>query len=58
MAVVSDRKQQYERRLAEMSKMAEGGTGMETGDLEAEVQQLKMMIKDEEAKMEKYKVWS
>lgn len=41
-----------------MSKMAEGGTGMETGDLEAEVQQLKMMIKDEEAKMEKYKVWS
>lgn len=55
MAVVTDRRMQYETRLAEITRLAEE-SGMETSDLNAESHKLRMLIKDEEAKMEKYKI--
>ena len=51
MAIVSDRKQLYEKRLSELTS-----GGMETDDLTSEIKQLQMMIKDEETKMDRYKV--
>ncbi|WAR30524.1 UCHL5-like protein [Mya arenaria] len=56
MAIVSDRKMCYEKKLAELCSLAEGG-GMETDLLKSQVSQLKMLIGDEERKMKKYQVF-
>ncbi|XP_052790500.1 ubiquitin carboxyl-terminal hydrolase isozyme L5-like [Mya arenaria] len=55
MAIVSDRKMCYEKKLAELCSLAEGG-GMETDLLKSQVSQLKMLIGDEERKMKKYQM--
>ncbi|KAL5012655.1 hypothetical protein ScPMuIL_011206 [Solemya velum] len=54
MAVVSDRKDLYEKRLDELKKQMTGG--METDDLQAEMNQLHFFIQEEEHKMKNYKI--
>ncbi|KAK3088786.1 hypothetical protein FSP39_023697 [Pinctada imbricata] len=51
MAIVSDRKLQYEKQIKELQE-----TGMETDTAQAEINQLRIMIQDEEMKMKRYKI--
>ncbi|XP_053380639.1 ubiquitin carboxyl-terminal hydrolase isozyme L5-like [Mercenaria mercenaria] len=55
MAIVSDRKACYEKRLQELIAQTETG-GMETDLLKSQVNQLQMLVAEEERKMKKYKV--
>ncbi|XP_064649694.1 ubiquitin carboxyl-terminal hydrolase isozyme L5-like isoform X2 [Lineus longissimus] len=54
MAIVSDRKTTYQKRLDLLSKQVQD-SGMDTNDVHAEVTHLKMMILEEEKKMLRYK---
>lgn len=55
MAIVTDRKQVYEKRLNELNSQLED-TGMETEDIAREVSELNMLIRQEEEKIRKYKI--
>lgn len=55
MAIVSDRKLCYEKRLQELCAQTEVG-GMETDLLKSQISQLQMLVAEEERKMKKYKV--
>lgn len=55
MALVSDRKLIYERKIAEIQKQMEE-SGMETDLQQAEIQKLKMLIADEEKKKKQYQI--
>lgn len=55
MAIVSDRKMCYEKKLKELTKKSET-SGMETDLIQSQISQLQMHIKDEERKMKKYKI--
>ncbi|KAK2193901.1 hypothetical protein NP493_6g05035 [Ridgeia piscesae] len=54
MAIVSDRKMIYQRRIDEILKKTQE-SGMETDELTSEIHQLQILMKDEEMKMQKYK---
>ncbi|ESO84586.1 hypothetical protein LOTGIDRAFT_236234 [Lottia gigantea] len=54
MAVVSDKKMSYEKKMAELSKQAES-SGMMTDNVQSEITKLKMLIAEEEDKMNRYK---
>ncbi|XP_067686534.1 ubiquitin carboxyl-terminal hydrolase isozyme L5-like [Haliotis asinina] len=55
MAVVSDKKMMYEKKLKELSNKMESG-GMVTDDIQSELTQLTVLIQEEEMKMKRYKV--
>lgn len=55
MAIVSDRKMTYSRRIEEITKQIQAG-GMETDDLHSEVSKLQMLIQEEDNKIQRYKV--
>ncbi|KAK7111422.1 ubiquitin carboxyl-terminal hydrolase isozyme L5-like [Littorina saxatilis] len=55
MAVVSDRKMSYEKKLAEIQQKVDQG-GMDTDDLQAEISRLTFLIQDEEKKGNQYKI--
>ncbi|XP_060603819.1 ubiquitin carboxyl-terminal hydrolase isozyme L5-like [Ruditapes philippinarum] len=55
MALVSDRKACYEKRLQELFAQTETG-GMETDLVKSQISQLQMLVADEERKMKKYKI--
>jgi ubiquitin carboxyl-terminal hydrolase L5 len=56
MALISDKKMIFERRLQELQSQMSSESSMEDDSSHAEVNQLKTMIADEEAKMQRYKV--
>lgn len=55
MALISDRRVQYEKRIAELTKTVEEA-GMETEEVQMELHRYQMQLQDEEAKIAKYKV--
>ncbi|XP_046391220.1 ubiquitin carboxyl-terminal hydrolase isozyme L5 [Ischnura elegans] len=55
MAIVSDRKLNYEKRIQSIQKQMEEG-GMETDAQQAELSRLRMLIEEEEAKMKLYRI--
>ncbi|KAJ8300244.1 hypothetical protein KUTeg_021763 [Tegillarca granosa] len=55
MAIVSDRKSMYERRIQELTTQIED-SGMETDSVQSQINQLHLLIQDEELKMKRYKV--
>ncbi|KAG8224117.1 hypothetical protein J437_LFUL001811 [Ladona fulva] len=55
MAIVSDRKLNYEKRIVNIQKQIEE-CGMETDAQQAEMSRLKMLIEEEEAKMKLYRI--
>ncbi|RUS87607.1 hypothetical protein EGW08_004652 [Elysia chlorotica] len=55
MALVSDRKREYSKRLKELSSMVES-SGMESSDVQSEISRLGQMIMEEERKEQQYKV--
>ncbi|KAH3798348.1 ubiquitin carboxyl-terminal hydrolase isozyme L5-like [Dreissena polymorpha] len=55
MAIVSDRRMSYERRIQELCAQAEIG-GMETDLIKSQISELRMLVSDEERKMKKYQV--
>ncbi|XP_041374468.1 ubiquitin carboxyl-terminal hydrolase isozyme L5-like [Gigantopelta aegis] len=54
MAVVSDKKMMYEKKLKELTSKLEGGS-MESDTLEAEISRLTCLIQEEDQKMKRYK---
>ncbi|XP_076352443.1 ubiquitin carboxy-terminal hydrolase L5 isoform X3 [Tachypleus tridentatus] len=54
MAIISDRKMIYQRKLEDLTSQLESG-GMETDELQQEINKIHDMIADEESKMNKYK---
>jgi len=54
MAIISDRRMIYERQLKELNKVLKDS--LDTDTLKAEINQLKIMIEEEEAKMKRYRV--
>lgn len=55
MAVMSDRRTKYQKRIDEINQLIQNGT-METDDLHSEISKLELLIKDEQNKMDKYKI--
>ncbi|XP_071443579.1 ubiquitin carboxyl-terminal hydrolase isozyme L5 [Hetaerina americana] len=55
MAIVSDRKLNYEKRIQTIQKQMEDG-GMETDAQQTELSRLRMLIDEEEAKMKLYRI--
>ncbi|XP_052091497.1 ubiquitin carboxyl-terminal hydrolase isozyme L5-like [Mytilus californianus] len=55
MAVVSDRKTLYEKKILELTSLMED-SGMETDNLQTEISHLHDLIQEEENKMKRYKV--
>ncbi|XP_063244882.1 ubiquitin carboxyl-terminal hydrolase isozyme L5 [Bacillus rossius redtenbacheri] len=55
MAIVSDRKANYEKKIAQIQKKIEE-SGMDTDVQQSEITKLQLLIKHEEAKMARYKV--
>jgi len=55
MAVVSDRKRVFTKRLQELSSLVES-SGMESSDVQAEISKLKFLILEEERKEQRYKI--
>lgn len=55
MALVSDQKMVLSRRLAELTAAKPAEQGAPSEDVQLQVEHLKMLIGDEEAKMERYK---
>ena len=55
MALVTDRRTKYQQSIDDINKTIQGG-GMETEDLHLEIGKLQMLIKDEESKIDRYKV--
>lgn len=55
MAVVSDRKAMYEKRIIELTSLMED-SGMETDNLQTEIGHLHDLIQEEESKMKRYRV--
>ncbi|KAK2165522.1 hypothetical protein LSH36_49g07011 [Paralvinella palmiformis] len=55
MAVMSDRRSKYQKRIDEINQLIQSGT-METDDLHSEISKLELLIKDEQNKMDRYKV--
>ncbi|XP_024084688.1 ubiquitin carboxyl-terminal hydrolase isozyme L5 [Cimex lectularius] len=54
MAVISDKKLQYEKRLQQLQKQIDDG-GMETDTINSEMTKLRLMIENEENKVKRYK---
>ncbi|XP_050417949.1 ubiquitin carboxyl-terminal hydrolase isozyme L5 isoform X1 [Patella vulgata] len=54
MAVVSDRKMLYEKKVKDLLKQVESG-GMDTDNLQSEITQLKLQMTEEDSKMKRYK---
>uniref|UniRef100_A0A0B7BRF3 Ubiquitin carboxyl-terminal hydrolase n=1 Tax=Arion vulgaris TaxID=1028688 RepID=A0A0B7BRF3_9EUPU len=55
MAVVSDRKRVYTRRLQELSSLVEN-SGMESSDVQSEISKLKFLILEEDRKEQRYQI--
>lgn len=55
MAVVSDRKMSYEKRLSELQSQLDQGA-MDTDDLQSEISRLSYLIQEEECKRQRYKI--
>jgi len=55
MAVVTDRKMAYEKKLTELQQQLDQG-GMDTDDLQSEISRLTLLIQDEDRKTNQYKI--
>uniref|UniRef100_A0A6M2DXE4 Ubiquitin carboxyl-terminal hydrolase n=1 Tax=Xenopsylla cheopis TaxID=163159 RepID=A0A6M2DXE4_XENCH len=55
MALVSDRKMIYDRKITLLQKQMED-SGMETDDVQSEITRLKMLIEEEDAKIKRYQM--
>lgn len=56
MAIISDKKMIYQRQLEQLQSQVNNDGSMEVDSIYAEINNLKAMIADEEAKMNRYKV--
>lgn len=55
MAIISDRKMLYQKRLQELTDQIKAG-GMEVDDVQSEISKLHMLIAEEEQKQKRYKM--
>lgn len=56
LSIISDRKMLYQRQLDELKSQLEKDSSMETDSIHLEINHLKDLIREEEAKAQKYKI--